>query len=221
MPNATTTLEEYKVLTRPTPGLEFIFQEDFLSEPDCDELISCFNRNKDLAPDGTQTDEFFQSRFLWMPDLPLTELRAKCLMQSARDRCAKQVQEFFAEPTPLFADTVQLVKWGPGDYMPAHADNAEPDGSPHRTPYRKYASVVYLNDNYKGGEIYIVTLRVKIKPKKGTYIGFKGDFTHEHGVMTVLEGIRYTMPMWFSIDPSHKEREYAIDYCALWEESKN
>jgi hypothetical protein len=103
--------------------------------------------------------------------------------------------------------------------MPAHADNADPEGRPHRTPYRKYASVVYLNGDYTGGELFIKPLKIKIKPKTGLMIGFKGDFSHEHGVFPVKEGMRYTMPMWFSLDPAHKEREYAIDYCSLWHES--
>jgi hypothetical protein len=211
--------DPYRLLTKAVPDLGFVYEENFLSAADCDELIACFNRNVALAPDATQTDEFFQNRFIWMPDIPLSDVHAKCIMQSARDRCAERIQKFFKDPKPLWADTVQLVKWPPGQGMPSHADNAEPDGRPHRTPYRKYASVVYLNGNYTGGELFIKPLKIKIMPKKGLMVGFKGDFSHEHGVIPVKEGMRYTMPMWFSIDPANQEREYAVDYCALWKEA--
>jgi hypothetical protein len=211
--------DPYKLITKAVPDLGFVYEENFLSASDCDQLIACFNRNAKLAPDVSQTDEFFQNRFIWMPDIPLSEARAKCVMQMSRDRCAEHIREFFKENGSLYADSVQLVKWPPGQGMPAHADNSEPDGSPHRTPNRKYASVVYLNGNYTGGELFIKPLKLKIMPKTGLMIGFKGDFSHEHGVIPVKEGMRYTMPMWFSLDPNDKEREYAIDYCALWKES--
>ena len=43
---------------------------------------------------------------------------------------------------------------GAGDDQAAHADCEEPDGSPNQFPWRAFASIIYLNDEYEGGAIH-------------------------------------------------------------------
>jgi len=56
------------------------------------------------------------------------------------------------------------------------------------------AIIVYLNDDYKGGELFFPDYDFEIKPKAGTLISFPGDSTHEHGVKPVEDGpTRYVL----------------------------
>ena len=96
--------------------------------------------------------------------------------------------------------------------MPAHADNSNPNGSAHPTPFRKYASIVYLNDDYEGGNLFLPPLQIEIKPKKGLMVGIRGDRTHEHGVRNVTRGTRFTMPAWYTNDVSHRDPHSAEVY---------
>src|ERR1700722_3430253 len=159
--------ENYRLLTQFEENLGFIYQENFVSPQECDELIATFKRCQHLTFKTPTGHTFFDDRYLWMSSLPITEIRGKAVMQSARNRTVGQLRRFFADANELYADSVQLVKWPPGHPMDSHADNANPDGSPHGTPHRKYASVIYLNDDYTGGELYITTLKLKIKTRKG------------------------------------------------------
>ena len=54
-----------------------------------------------------------------------------------------------------------------------------------------YGALLYLNDDYVGGEIYYPEIGVKYKPRPGSlivhYVGLL------HGVKPVTEGVRYSM----------------------------
>jgi len=58
-----------------------------------------------------------------------------------------------------------------------------------------YNSMLYLNDNYIGGEFH--TDKITIKPKPGMLTFFDGQKTY-HGVKPVYWNNRYTLIFWFS-----------------------
>jgi hypothetical protein len=67
---------------------------------------------------------------------------------------------------------------------------------------KHYSTLVYLNDDYIGGELWFPQYdNIAIKPEKGMLITFKGDEKTLHGVKPVTEGIRYTVSMFWT-DPS-------------------
>jgi Rps23 Pro-64 3,4-dihydroxylase Tpa1-like proline 4-hydroxylase len=183
-----------------------VYRENFLSPTDCNSLVACFKRCLGLlVRTGPGADPFWDDRFLWISSLPNSEAEARDLMNATRFRVIDELRSFYSEPV-LYSDTIQLVKWNEGQSMPPHADNANPDGSPHGMPWRAYASVIYLNDEYEGGDIYFPRLSARIQPDKGLLLGFRGDFSHEHGVEEITQGVRYTMPGWYSRDPEHEDR---------------
>ena len=60
-------------------------------------------------------------------------------------------------------------------------------------------TLIYLNDDYEGGELGFATHNLIIKPKKGDLIIFPGNMHYAHEVFEVLSGTRYTLPIWFTI----------------------
>jgi hypothetical protein len=76
--------------------------------------------------------------------------------------------------------------------MEPHADNANPDGRHHRMHWRQFGSIIYLNDDYEGGELYMTALNKILKPKRGRLVAFTGGFHHEHAVLNIRAGTRYT-----------------------------
>lgn len=53
-----------------------------------------------------------------------------------------------------------------------------------------YSALLYLNDNYSGGEIEFPSFNLKVRPQAGTLIFFKGDQDVEHLVNKVTDGER-------------------------------
>ena len=68
---------------------------------------------------------------------------------------------------------------------------------PNHTPTRFCTTILYLNDNFEGGETHFPYFDVQCTPKAGTLLVFKSDYPCEHGVRPV-EGARYNLAAWFA-----------------------
>lgn len=124
------------------------------------------------------------------------------LMVDIRKRIKNKIIEVRGLGVPLYADTLQLVRWLPGNEQHPHADSENQDGSDHPYPWRDYASVTYLNSEYEGGLIYFPKHNLELKPVPGTMVTFPGTSEYLHGVSKVESGIRYTMASFWTLNPS-------------------
>jgi len=95
--------------------------------------------------------------------------------------------------------TAQIVVWREGDYQPPHADKENVNGSDHPYPDNDIASLMYLNDDYRGGSIFFPNQKIQIKPEAGSAIFFPGDKYYLHGVSKVTRGQRFTIPCFWQI----------------------
>ena len=75
---------------------------------------------------------------------------------------------------------------------------------PNHTPTRSYTNILYLNDDFKGGETHFPNFGVQCKPKAGTLLMFKSDEVHEHGVRPVEINSRFNMSAWFSSEEKNE-----------------
>jgi len=83
--------------------------------------------------------------------------------------------------------------WNTGSYSPLHLDNH------HKFEYLSHSTIIYLNDDYEGGEIYFPKLDFEYKPKCGDVIIFPCDSEeYLHGVKEVTQGKRMTIALWHS-----------------------
>jgi len=81
--------------------------------------------------------------------------------------------------------TIQRMQ--PGVELKSHSDQ-------HTDPSIKYATIIYINDDYVDGGLFFPNLGIELKPKPGTLLFFPGNKEYEHGVRHVGEGpIRYVL----------------------------
>ena len=98
----------------------------------------------------------------------------------------------------IYPDTAQIVGWKEGMEMRPHADNMMPDGGPNNSPHRNYTTIIYLNDDYEGGNTYFPSLGVRVAPKAGSLVVFGAGYEYVHGVTMVTRGKRYIYSGWFT-----------------------
>jgi hypothetical protein len=84
---------------------------------------------------------------------------------------------------------IHLLKYGVNGFLPAHQD--------HGVSSRVLSTVMYLNDDYEGGEIEFINSNIKIKPPAGSIIFFPSSFLYIHEVHPITSGFRYSLPHWF------------------------
>jgi len=88
-------------------------------------------------------------------------------------------------------DRMSILKYEKAGFLSEHID--------HGTSSRTLSVVLYLNDNYSGGEINFphVGNGITIKPEAGSAIFFPSNFVFTHSVNEISEGIRYSLPNWY------------------------
>lgn len=97
----------------------------------------------------------------------------------------------------------RILRQRPQDMMNAHVDETYDSFNKLN---RDYAVVIYLSDDYTGGELSFVNLNIKIKPDAGSLMIFKTGEKYLHEVKTVNEGkIRYCLPAWIFSSSVDKE----------------
>lgn len=102
---------------------------------------------------------------------------------------ATQVYPFAKANIKNREESIHLLRYGKTGHLPAHQDQG--------VSTRVLSSVMYLNDNYDGGEIEFVNSGVKIKPEAGSIIFFPSNFLYIHEVHPITNGYRYSMPHWY------------------------
>lgn len=127
------------------------------------------------------------------------------LMGKIRKRAAKAIKADYGITAPVYADTMQLVRWRPGDDQAPHADCEEPDGRPNQSPWRAFASIIYLNDEFEGGEIHFPKLGLKPPIKPGMLAYFPSTRDYLHGVTKITSGMRYTHSCFYTFDQTRHD----------------
>ena len=104
-----------------------------------------------------------------------------------------------ADPELFLSGFATIQRMQPGVELKSHTDQ-------HTDPSIKYATIVYINDDYADGEIFFPKLDIQIKPKPGTMLFFPGNEEYEHGVKHVGDGaIRYVL-VGFIKEKDHYEK---------------
>jgi hypothetical protein len=135
---------------------------------------------------------------------------------------------FGREVTP---NTSHAQKWEVGGFATPHSDNSDFDGNPTSFEINKYVGILYLNDDYEGGELYFVDnsdvtkVTLTIKPKAGSFVVFPGGIENIHGVREIKEGERYTMvSFWDFAEAEYSEErrnEWQEEFAIVREQQKN
>jgi hypothetical protein len=95
----------------------------------------------------------------------------------------------------IYYEAFNFVKYnGPGQQFKIHAD--------HGPAYNTTVSVVvYLNDDYEGGELYFPRLdKLVYKPKIGDIAIFPSNYIYEHASRDMIEGIKYSVVIMTDIN---------------------
>jgi hypothetical protein len=95
--------------------------------------------------------------------------------------------------TDLTEVSYHAQKWIEGAFADYHSDNSDEHGNPTAFEKSKYATFIYLNDNFEGGLLKFKSLDYPIQPKVGMLAAFDGGADNMHAVTTVKNGERYTV----------------------------
>ena len=186
-------------------GLDFLVADGVASPTECDQLVRAFEDLQELVFGASDVASFWDKRGIWYADVLKHRPEAATIMVAAMARCLVEMKWFWKLNVPVYLDGLHMMSWKTGLFMPPHADNAYPDGNAHELSYRDLSGVLYLNDSFEGGGLYLTAQDVLLKPSPGTLISMTGGFHHEHGVVRVESGLRITMPFFATFDKARAD----------------
>lgn len=177
---------------------KIVYFEDAIPEPEKwlqrvneadDEIISKW---LSWEANAEETYVYGERKFLLIKD-PLQEdsPSGKITMEivNAMHACAEEYASIYSiQDKPEIAKDFVLNKYAEGEEMGQHTDWNEDQKT------LEYSFVVYLNDDYEGGEIYFNKQNIKVKPKAGSIILFPSKEPYQHGSLKLISGRKIFIP---------------------------
>lgn len=170
-----------------------VTKENFIAKEDCDYLIKVVT---DLDSWESGGAGFWENRVLNYYTILKHDKKAAEIMLDANIRCGNIIRNNYAIPE-IYSDTLQIVRWFPGMEQPPHADDMT-DTDIHGFEHRAFGSIIYLNQEYNGGNTYYPKHDIKITPKTGMLAIHPGDPEHLHGVTKIEDDMRYTIASFWT-----------------------
>ena len=94
----------------------------------------------------------------------------------------------------LWHEPYNMLKYKGGTEYKAHYDG---DTSTRRA----VSAIVYLNNDYEGGQVEFTNFKVKIKPEPGMLLLFPSNYAYTHIAHPVISGTKYALVTWTHDQP--------------------
>jgi len=172
----------------------------------CTEIIKAFDYyhdNQSVYCNDDQFEDSMAGRFDWSINLSHMSAFLKgnpeLELNQALQECLKEYTHIFGhlKQAPLYS-TFQKVQKTPagGGYHVWHDENTSTQTTVQN---RVLVWMLYLNDDYKGGETEFLYYKKRIQPEKGKLLIWPAGMTHAHRGGLVLEGMKYVVTGWFCL----------------------
>jgi hypothetical protein len=178
----------------------------------CNEIIRCFDYYQDIDAVYCGDDQFVNSnagRFDWALDLynmsPSMNGNVSQQMNEVLFECLEEYTQVFGHlKTVPFYSLAQKIQKTPagGGYHVWHDEN-----SSIQEARRSLVWMVYLNDDYEGGETEYLYYKKRIQPERGKLLIWPAGMTHCHRGGLVLKGDKYVATGWFYLGGMNYGRE--------------
>lgn len=170
-----------------------IVVEGFINKSDNDMLLNYFNS---MTPDvrdnvgfhwGIQDESFMSGQLV--NDINISN----CILNNYNN-IKLNIEDKFKVKLSLKRFLFQTVY--PGGEVGVHSDSVS-NWHQDNIEEKIYSALVYLTNDYDGGEIIFPNENIELKPKPGTLVYFYGDSETEHGVKMVRSGKRTNWILFF------------------------
>ncbi|KAG5835467.1 hypothetical protein ANANG_G00244310 [Anguilla anguilla] len=219
-------------------GSQRVVLDNVITEDECRELHRLSNTAAMMGdgyrgkPSPHSPSEMFQGvtvlKALKLGQEGKVPLKSARLFFELSEKVRKVLESYFRLETPLYFSYTHLVcrsaidekQEGREDLShPVHADNCllvselnECIKEPPAYTHRDYSAILYLNDDFEGGnflfsELDAKTVTAVVRPQCGRVVGFGAGKENPHGVKAVTKGQRCAVALWFTLDPRHTEKE--------------
>ena len=173
------------------------YYQNIVSDNLCDKIIDYSDNQKPLQPSTYSTSSGKSDRSKERVKMDDGWFRKGEKFYDDIRRSFQEVIKRYQEKHPDFVcqrhTDFRLNKYSYGGFMSRHVDNIHHSHG-QEYGYPQVSSLLFLNDNYKGGQLKISN--ITYNTKKGSAIIFPSNFMFPHEVNLITEGTRYSIVTW-------------------------
>ncbi|XP_047440217.1 prolyl 3-hydroxylase 1 [Mugil cephalus] len=226
------------MMSKQLNGTQRVLLDGVISDDECRELHRLSNAAAQKGdgyrgrPSPHSPNEMFQGvtvlKAVKLGQEGKVPLKSARLFFDLSEKVKKVLESYFRLETPLYFSYSHLVCRSTIDELqedrqdlshPVHVDNCvlvseinECIKEPPAYTHRDYSAILYLNDDFEGGEFIFTELDAKtvtatVRPQCGRVVAFGAGKENPHGVRAVTKGQRCAVALWFTLDPAHEEKE--------------
>ncbi len=96
----------------------------------------------------------------------------------------------------------QVLRYSRGSHYKPHSDSDvinPATGRWRKAQNRDYSLLIYLDEDFEGGELIFPNFNYKLRPEAGMLAAFPSDCRYLHGAMPVLSGVRHAIVSWCAV----------------------
>jgi len=182
---------------QPPHGVHLI--RDFLDTATCEEWVGILDDQPSLPTGVNRNGKVVLSEkritervFLGPVEQAVTRLMRDVFTSTIPDAMDCEF-EWFERP--------QILRYQPGGHYWLHADSERyirERKSWLKTSDRDASLLLYLNDDFSGGELSFFAMNYVYRPRRGDLVFFPSDHRYAHRAHEVTEGRRYVVVSWAS-----------------------
>lgn len=180
---------------------EIVVVEDFITEEEVDIINELSLKDPSLwegSNDGSGLTEWYNNQLRIEPgNLKEDYWYYRKFLDDIQDRSKSIFSKEYGIDSFDFLP-INSVSRRIGEGLGVHTDEIDPE-HPQYNPLEKiitHGFVVYINDDYEGGEIFYPNKDIAIKPKARSLVMHPGNKEYEHGVKEVFKTTRYSLSWW-------------------------
>ena len=109
------------------------------------------------------------------------------------ERVIKKYSDKFSLFSVQHTTDFRINRYSVGGFMSSHVDNIHHSHG-QQYGYPQVSALLYLNDDYEGGEFYVAGKM--FEPEQGSGIIFPSNFMFPHEAKAVTKGMRWSIVTW-------------------------
>lgn len=201
--------------TRPPPHNVHIIR-GFLDAGLCDRWVALLDKEKGELTGLKQGGQVVVS------DKRIAE---RVFLRSIERKIARLMRKVFVNTIPQtmscdfeWFERPQIIRYPVGGHIWLHADNENyirERKAWRKTSDRDISLLMYLNEDYSGGELSFFAMNYVYKPRRGDLVFFPSDHRYAHQAHRVTAGRRYTVISWGAFRDTQRVHAKPTENCVM------